>query len=139
MENLSFEDGVVEFNLNGKASVCFNPTDLNFSERIFDAFEDLSKKQDGYQKTLETIADNREKFSFVRERDKEMRNIIDGIFDAPVSDAVFGKTSVYAYAGGLPIWCNFMFAVMDKIDTAYAREQKATNAAIQKYKKRYQK
>lgn len=47
--------------------------------------------------------------------------------------------NVYALANGLAVWCNLMLAVMDEVDSTYAREQKATNPRIAKYTAKYQK
>ena len=85
------------------------------------------------------MADKKEIFEFARERDTEMREIIDGLFGVPVSEALFGGMNVYALANGLPVWCNLMLAVMDEVDSTYAREQKATNPRIAKYTAKYQK
>lgn len=134
---LNFESGLVTYNINGKCQVSFNPTDSNFVERLYMAFEDLDKKQESYKTQVEKLADKREIFDFARERDVEMRQVIDGLFDAPVSDSLFGGMSVYAVAGGLPVWCNLMLAVMDEIDTTFSREQKATNPRIAKYTEKY--
>lgn len=134
---LNFESGLVTYNINGRCQVSFNPTDSNFVERLYLAFEDLDKKQESYKTQVEKLADKREIFDFARERDAEMRKIIDGLFDAPVSDSLFGGMSVYAVASGLPIWCNLMLAVMDEIDTTFSREQKATNPRIAKYTEKY--
>ena len=134
---LNFESGLVTYNINGKCQVSFNPTDSNFVERLYLAFEDLDKKQESYKTQVEKLADKREIFDFARERDVEMRQVIDGLFDAPVSDSLFGVMSVYAVAGGLPVWCNLMLAVMDEIDTTFSREQKATNPRIAKYTEKY--
>ena len=139
MKELSFETGLVSYSLNGKFEVAFNPTDSNFAEKLFSSFEELDKKQEGYKAQIEKMANKREIFDFARERDSEMRAIIDGIFDAPVSDAVFGEMNVYAMAGGLPVWCNLLLAIMDEIDTTFAREQKATNPRIAKYTAKYSK
>ena len=137
VKSLNFESGLVTYNINGKCQVSFNPTDSNFVERLYLAFEDLDKKQESYKTQVEKLADKREIFDFARERDVEMRQVIDGLFDAPVSDSLFGGMSVYAVAGGLPVWCNLMLAVMDEIDTTVAREQKATNPRIAKYTEKY--
>ena len=51
----------------------------------------------------------------------------------------FNTPNVYAMADGLPVWCNLLFAIMDEIDTSFAREQKATNPRIQKYTAKYHK
>ena len=133
MKELNFDSGLVTYSLNGKCEVSFNPTDSNFVERLYSAFEDLDKAQ------IEKMADKKEIFEFARERDAEMRGIIDGVFDAPVSEAVFGGMNVYAIANGLPVWCNLMMAVMDEIDTTFSREQKLTNPRISKYTAKYQK
>ena len=139
MKELSFDSGLVTYSLNNRCEVTFNPTDSNFVQRLYSAFEELDKKQDGYKAALEKMADKRKVFDFARERDAEMRSIIDGVFNAPVSDALFGGMNVYAIANGLPVWCNLMLAVMDEVDNTFAREQKATNPRIAKYTAKYQK
>lgn len=138
MENkqLVFDDGLVEFDVNGKAKIVLNPTDSVFVEKLYAAFESLDVKQDAYKSRIEKVGDKKEIFGIAREMDAEMRAVIDGVF-GPVSTAVFGDMNTYAMAGGLPIWCNFMLAVMDEIDTTFAREQKATNPRISKYTSKY--
>lgn len=139
MKELNFESGLVTYSLNGKCEVSFNPTDSNFVERLYAAFEGLDRKQESYKAQIEKIAGKKEIFDFARERDKEMRAIMDGLFGAPICDALFGDMNVYAVADGLPVWCNLMLAVMDEIDTTFSREQKATNPRIAKYTKKYHK
>lgn len=139
MKDLNFDSGVVTYSLNGKCEVSFNPTDSNFVERIYTAFNDLDKKQDEYKSRIEKMADKKEVFEFARERDAEMRTIIDGVFDTPVCDAVFGGMNIYAMASGLPAWVNLMLAVMDECDTTFSREQKATNPRIAKYTAKWSK
>lgn len=139
MKDLNFDSGVVTYSLNGKCEVSFNPTDSNFVERIYTAFNDLDKKQDEYKNRIEKMADKKEIFEFARERDAEMRTIIDGVFETPVCDAVFGGMNIYAMASGLPAWVNLMLAVMDECDTTFARDQKATNPRIAKYTAKWSK
>ena len=76
-------------------------------------------------------------FEFARERDKEMREIIDGLFEEPVCDSIFGSMNLYALADGLHNWIKFMLALMDESDSAFDREQKDTNPRIQKYTAKY--
>ena len=139
MKELNFDSGFVTYSLNGKCEVSFNPTDSNFVERLYSTFEELDKKQEGYKAQVEKMADKREIFDYVHERDAEMRGMIDGLFATPVCDALFGNMNVYAIANGLPVWCNFLLAVMDEVDTTFAKEQKATNPRIAKYTAKYQK
>lgn len=136
---LSFETGIVDFRLNDACTVSFNPTDSFFAERLFDTFDTLDKKQENYRGQVEKMADKRKIFEFGRERDAEMRDLIDGVFGAPVCAAAFGSMNVYALAGGLPVWANLFLAVIDEVDTTFAREQKLTNPRIQKYMAKYQK
>lgn len=137
MSELNFDTGIVTFSVNGKCDVAFNPTDSVFVERLFRAFDTLDKKQEAYKDEIAKMADKREIFEFARKRDTEMRAIIDGVFGVDFCASVFGDMNVYAMANGLPVWCNLMLAVMDEVDTTFAREQKATNPRVQKYTAKY--
>lgn len=137
MKELKFDTGLVAYDLNGAAQVTFNPTDSAFVERLFNTFDVLDKKQDAYKAEVEKAAGNREIFDIARRRDGEMRAMIDEALGQPVCDALFGGMNVYAMADGLPVWSNLMLAIMDEIDTSFAREQKATNPRIQKYTAKY--
>ena len=139
MKELNFETGLVTYSLNGKCDVSFNPTDSNFVERLFKTFDDLDKKQEAYKAEVDTIADKKEIFEVARKRDAEMRDMVDEAMGAPVCDALFGDMNVYALADGLPVWANMMLAIMDEIDTSFAREQRSTNERIKKYTDRYRK
>lgn len=137
MKELVFDTGRVTFIVNGACEVSFNPTDSEFVKRLFDAFDTLDKKQDAYKAEIEKMADKKLVFEIARQRDEEMREIIDGVFGIPVCDALFGSMNVYALANGLPVWCNLMLAVMDEVDTTFSREQKATDSRIKKYTEKY--
>lgn len=133
---LSFATGLVTFDINGKTTVTFNPTDSAFVERLFNTFDELDKKQEAYKAEVEK-AQKREIFDIARKRDAEMREMIDNALDAPVCDAVFGGMNVYALADGLPVWANLLLAIMDEIDTSFARETKLTDSRIRKYSEKY--
>lgn len=135
-KELNFDDGLVQFNVNGKAVVTFNPTDSTFVEKLYGAFDTLDKRQENYKAEIERNADDRAIFETARKLDAEMREIIDEVF-GPVSESLFGGMSVYALASGFPVWANFFLAVMDEIDTTYSREQKLTNPRVKKYTDKY--
>ena len=137
MNALNFETGVVSFSVNGKAEVSFNPTDSNFVERLFGTFDELDRKQDAYKEEVAKTGDKRAVFEIARRMDGEMREMVDGIFQKPVCEDIFGGMNVYALADGLPVWCNFLLAVMEQVNTTFAREQKATNPRIAKYTAKY--
>ena len=139
MKELRFDTGLVEYKLNDAVVVTFNPTDAAFVERLFNTFDALDKADEARMDEAEHTANAREIFDLARKRDVEMRGMIDDVLGQPVCDALFGSMNVYAAADGLPVWCNLMFAIMDEIDTSFAREQKATNPRIQKYTAKYHK
>lgn len=141
MKELVFDTGLVEFNVNGVCTISFNPTDSGFVERLVGAFDVLEQKQSEYEKEARVAAEKENKkeiFEVARRRDTEMREIIDNVFERPVSAELFGHKNVYAMASGLPVWCNFMLAVVDEIDAAISNEQKATGERLKKYTEKYQ-
>lgn len=139
MKEIVFNTGVVEYNLsgNGECSVRFNPTDTTFVKRLYDVFNALDEVQEKHKATIEKMADKSEIFGVSKNMDAEMRGMIDNVLGDGVCDAVFGDLNVYAMADGLPVWANLLLALMDELDTAFAREQKATNPRIAKYTKKY--
>lgn len=140
MADISFGKGDVIYTINGgEATVVFNPTDMSFIERVFATFDELDAKQEHYSTEIDKAKDNAAVFKIAREMDENMRSLIDTAFESEVCAPVFGKTSVYALADGLPLWVNFMLAVIDEMDSAFVREKKATNPRIQKYTQKYNK
>lgn len=137
MKQLQFDTGLVTYDLNDAVQVTFNPTDSAFVERLFATFDALDKKQEEYKAEVERATGSREIFEIARKRDEELRGMIDTALGQPVCAALFGGMNVYALADGLPVWCNLMLALMDEIDTSFAREQKAANPRIQKYTSKY--
>lgn len=137
MNTLTFETGLVTYSLNGACEVRFNPTDSAFAQRLFTAFDALEQKQEGYQQQAAALREPREIFAFARERDREMRELLDRVLGAPVCDALFGEMNLYAMAGGLPVWCNLLLALMDEMEAALARERKASDPRLRKYLDRY--
>lgn len=133
MAEMKFETGLVDYEINGVCTVRINPTDSEFVEKLFDCFTDLDKKQMEYRDEIEKCGDKQRIFEIARNRDREMRVMIDGILGEGICDKLFGSMNVYALADGLPVWCNLMLAVMDECDSAFAREQMRTNPRITKY------
>lgn len=139
MAEIKFDTGLVEYDLNGKCKVWFNPTDGAFVERLFNCFSSLDKKHENYVAEIEKCGDKVKVFEIAREKDREMRAMIDEVMGANVCDLLFGSMNLYALADGLPIWCNLMLAIMDECDSAFAREQMRTNPRIKKYTAKYHK
>lgn len=138
MSELNFDTGLVTYKVNGQCEITFNPADVAFVKRLFNTFDGLSKRQDDID-VENTEIDGAALFELAEQREKEMRTEIDDIFGDAVCDKLFGKVSVYALAGGLPLWCNFLMAVIDKIDAAIEDEQKLASPRVAKYMAKYAK
>lgn len=137
-KTLSFETGVVEYEVNGAATIRFNPTDAAFVERLYQTFTDLDAKQEEFQAQVDEIGEDGERmFAYAKERDAEMRGIIDGLLGEGVADALFPDMNCYALADGLPVWINLMFAIAEEIEAAYTAEQKKSDPRLRKYDKKY--
>lgn len=137
MPEIRFDTGLVTYNLNGAIEVSFNPTDTNFIEGVFCAFEELEKQQGEHEKEVSDAKSNRTIFELSRLRDGRMREIIDETFGKHVCAPLFGSMNVYAMANGLPVWCNLMLAILDIVKDSFDREQKAIDPRIEKFVAKY--
>ena len=135
---IRFDNGLKEYSLNDAVTVRFNPTDMNFIQRVYDAFERMDKRQEAYRAEVDKV-DNRKVFDLANRYDAEIRDEINGIFDFDVCTPLFGTMSVNTLADGLPIWANLFFAIIDTFEGAFAEEKKKTNPRIKKYTAKYAK
>lgn len=137
-KSLSFDTGVVEYEINGMATARFNPTDAAFAERLYNAFTELDARQDEFEKRVTEIGEDGEAmFAYAKERDEEMRGIIDGLLGEGVADALFPDMNCYALADGLPVWINLMLAVADEVATAYEGERGKGDPRLKAYDGKY--
>lgn len=133
------DDGVQEISLNNKVSVWLNLTDIDFVERVFNAFDAMDKQQEKYQAALKNESDAKTVFATARAMDADMRGLINGLFDFDVCTPLYGRMNVYAMAGGLPVWCNLMLCLIENMDDTFTAEKKATNPKLQKYLAKFKK
>lgn len=115
----------------------FNPYDTMLIGAILDATEKL----DAIQAKLAPLSmENwREYYTAAMEADKEMRVILDGIFDKPICEALFPRQTVFAIANGFPAWANLLCAVLEVMDAGLATEKKNAQNRIRKYSGKYKK
>ena len=85
MEQLNFDSGVKEYQINGKGVLRFNPGDPNVYARFMDSMDEIQK----VEKEMVAKADalNRDSaiagekvLSIMRETDQKMKSILNGIF-----------------------------------------------------------
>ena len=136
-QKLTFDSGIQSFDINDKCTVEFNPTDLNVAERMYNAFSMLADKQDEFETARGEKMSAKEFFEFSHKRDTEMREILDGLFNTPISEPLFGGMNVYAMSGGIPVWCNLMFALLDVLSDSVKSEAARTNDRLDKYTQKY--
>lgn len=137
--NLTIDTGVKSLELtDGKGHsvvVTFNPYDVLFFGTIMDAADKLDAEQ---TKLREIQSDDLKViYQACMDADKAMREIIDGIFNAPVCDALFPNQTVHAIGNGFPAWCNLLSAIADHIDAGLEAEKEKAQARIKKYSSKY--
>ena len=137
-EELELDDGLLCLSINGKSETVFNPTDIGFIEKIYKVFDSLTEKQDTMEARVKSAAP-REIFDVARKADAEMREMVDGVMGAGTCESQFGDMNVFAYAQGLPVWANLLFAVMDRCELELSAQQKLTTPRMEKYTAKYRK
>ena len=136
---LNFDTGVVEYNINGKYTVRFNPTDKSFIQRLCDAFDTLEAKKQRFDDEALRTGDKKEVFRMLAKCDADVREVLNGLFGEGMCETVFGEMSMHALAGGLPVWVNFMLAIMDECESTFIKEKKLRDPRLAKYTKKYHK
>lgn len=136
MKELNFETGLEEYRLNDRCVVRFNPADHKFADKLYAAFDTLQKKQKAKDVDIEKMSP-REAFDYLNGLDTEMREVIDGVFGTPVCADLFGDMSVYASAGGSPLWFNLTMTLIGELDEQVKREKALQDEKILKYTKKY--
>ena len=139
MKSLSFSDGNQDYRLNDRVMVRFNPTDMNFLERLSRAFSELDALQEEVRQNREKITDDREVFPIARELDGKMRGILNDLFGKEICEPLFGGMNLFASSSGLPVWANLMLALTDEVQSAMQGELAAREKRIAKYVEKYQK
>lgn len=142
MPNINFETGLKTFNINGDPdrTIAFAPSDAAFVRSVYDGLEKLDACQQKYREQMDSTGDPEAILGLVDSCDKEVRVIIDGIFEQRgTSDTVFGELNTCGVASGMPIWAGFIIALISECDDYLSTQEKATNPKLQKLLKKYKK
>ena len=122
-------------------TVLIAPYDIFFLGRIVEAStkldelheklkDDAPKGDAGYERYAKFYAES-------QEVDRQMRGIIDGVFDAPVCDTLFPTQSMFAIGGGMPTWANILTCIIDQLDESLDGEKAKAQERIRKYSSKY--
>lgn len=125
---ITLDTGVRDYEINGYQAK-FNPTDESFIARVEEAFESL----DGLQDHIKEV----EGFGSFVGLDAQMRVTIDGVLGEGAADAIFPGVNCYSLSGGLPLWLNLMYALVDEISEACEAEFGKTDERVKHYNDKY--
>jgi len=135
MKELNFDLGLNAYDLGGKVTVQFNPTDVTFLEKLSESFAALDRIQEEVKQ--EEISDEKDVYNLAKNLDTKMREIINSLFGQDVCTPLFGEMNLFASAGGLPVWANLMLAITDEVQDSMDSELKKREARIRKYTEKY--
>ena len=126
--------GLVDYDLGGKVTVSFNPTDMVFGQKMSDTIDELIAMHEAPmpEETNEILKE-------IIRRDKEARVLIDSLFDKEVCDPLYGTISVFAISDGFPLWANLLMALLEEMNTGADKAVKEMQKRIQKYTGKYRK
>ena len=119
--------------------------DVFFLGRIMEAGDKYDKlNSELLEQTPEASADYKafiEYYHKSQEIDRQMRDVIDALFNAPVCDTLFPEQqqSMFAIGGGAPTWANILAAIIDGMDSGLDAEKQKAQARIRKYSAKYKK
>ena len=140
MEKRSFsvDSGIVEFEVNDKRSIYFNPSDHGFLNRLYDTTENLSKIMTTAKEEMKK-ATGAALFEISRKEDADLRAEVDGLLGEGFCQDVFGDVRLSAISDGLTIVENLLYAIIDEMDSSLTENMKRRDARVRKYTDKYAK
>lgn len=140
MNAISLDTGLNEYEFAPGCVVRFNPTDPAFLNRLFSSFSELDKTQTEFYDELKGKEDPEDIFACIKEHDLKMRSVLDGVFNVPVCEAVFGDMGLTALSSnGVPAWVELYLAIIDQCGIDADAINRKGKAYVDKYTKKYQK
>lgn len=129
MQNINFDDGFKTYVLNNDESkiIKVNVTDFG----IIDRFEKVKKElEDLTNKTTLTQSTDE---SEMQQTDSIIREKINYIFGSDVSSVAFGSAYCFSPSNGMPVFVNFINAIMPVIEKEMQIETDKMQLNINKY------
>lgn len=143
MQNIKFDSGVQEFQINGGGVLRFNPSDLNVYSRFMDAIEDIRKVEQVMQEKIRGMSAAGTGAGFLQianEADKEVKKILQNVFGKQNDfDEIFCGANVLTVTGnGEMVLTNFLNALKPIIEDGARSFAKAQAEAVKKNQNRFQ-
>lgn len=140
MSIISFDTGLKTYDLTDECQVRFNPTDTGFIEKVYNAIEAVDVAIKKYEPKVTAAEPGAELFNVLHEYDNVLCGIADGLFNIPVSDAVFAEVRPSALGdNGLPICLNLILAIYEECDAKAIERKGRQSKTVEKYTKKYHK
>lgn len=146
MVSLKIDDGYKEYMVNNDPDrvIRVNLTDFAILERIDTANKAINEIMAGYKDvTINPDGSSTEQIESTVQAVKSISNLIrqqiDYIFNAPISNVVFGNQSPISSIKGQPYFVRFLDAILPEIEKEIKAEQKASEQRVNKYIKAYKK
>ena len=133
---IRFDTGIKEFSLNEKVKVYFCPTDMTFAERLFSVADAIEKKTEEYSERIDKL-NNRTVFDEAAALDREIRDLLNSLFDMDICTPLWGPMATYAVSDGAPGWANLILGIVDAMDADLEEQKKCTKERLKKYTAKY--
>lgn len=135
MGALSYTAGKREYTLPNGETIHFDPCDSEFANKVVIAFRNSNKIQGALSK--DHMQDMDQLLTEIQKMNADIRQEIDNAFGEPVCDKACCGSSPTAISDGLPVWMNFLMAVIDEIDANMPEGEKRSRARVQQYMDKY--
>lgn len=135
MGSLTYSAGKRAYTLNEGAVIYFDPCDAEFANKVIVAVRNCQDIQSKFPR--EPMQDLDEQLALIQEMNANIRRQIDAAFGEPVCDKAFCGSSPCAIADGLPVWLNFLMAVIDEVDANMPEGEKRARVRVQQYMDKY--
>lgn len=121
MQQINFNSGIQEFQINGGGVLRFNPSDLNVYSRFMNALEELRNVEDKLEEKFKALVAEGTGVNFLQlsaEADREVKRILTEVFGRQNDfDAIFGGVNVMTPTeNGEMVITNFLNALKPVIE-----------------------
>ena len=135
MSELNFQTGLKSYTVNGGEEITFEPGSAIFANAVITAFERCQEAT--RNSCIDNAEDTEAAYKATVELENAIRTEINAAFGYDVCAKVFPNMSAIAVASGLPVWVNFLMAIVDEIDSHMDDSQVKARERVQKYTDKY--
>lgn len=135
MRSLNFNTGIKEFDINGDKNKILrvNTSDAQILKRAKEKEEEVKRIVTECENVKDDMSLD-EEIKLMDKLDKEVRPIIDYIFNTNASEIAFGSTNCVSIVdNGFPLFWNFMEALIAEVEKDVEKNYKKATANIEKY------